>query len=67
MLGKFITFEGVDGSGKTCQANILFETLKKHGIKTKLLREPGGTAFGENIRKIILETSIYEGKSIRSL
>lgn len=56
MLGKFITFEGVDGSGKTCQAKILFETLQKNSIKAKLLREPGGTEFGEKIRKIILET-----------
>jgi len=56
MLGKFITFEGVDGSGKSCQAKALFETFKKNGIKAKLLREPGGTEFGEKIRNIILET-----------
>jgi len=56
MLGKFITFEGVDGSGKTSQAEILLKTLLNHGIKAKLLREPGGTEFGEKIRKIILET-----------
>ena len=56
MLGKFITFEGVDGSGKTKQAEFLANTLNNNGIKTHLLREPGGTIFGEKIRNVILGT-----------
>lgn len=52
--GKFITLEGVDGSGKTVQANLLSEFLSKNGIKNIHIREPGGTPLGEKIRSEIL-------------
>lgn len=52
--GKLITFEGIDGSGKSTQAQKALEFLKERGEKCKLLREPGGTPVGEAIRKILL-------------
>ncbi|RUM60163.1 MAG: dTMP kinase, partial [Persephonella sp.] len=52
--GKFIVFEGIDGSGKTTQAKKLYEYLKEKGLKTVLTKEPGGTDIGKEIRKILL-------------
>ncbi|MCF7809832.1 dTMP kinase [bacterium] len=49
-----ITFEGIDGSGKSTQAEKALEFLKERGVQCKLLREPGGTPLGEAIRKILL-------------
>lgn len=53
-LGKFITFEGADGCGKTSHANHLKVFLENLGIKVKMAREPGGTEFGEKIRELLL-------------
>src|SRR4030095_3724196 len=50
----FITFEGLDFSGKSTQAKLLHEYLRKRNIKTILLREPGGTTISEKIRELIL-------------
>ena len=55
MTGKFITFEGIDGSGKTTQINRLEEKLSQKGISTLILREPGGTKLSEKIREILLD------------
>jgi len=55
MTGKFITFEGIDGSGKTTQINLLEEKLSQQGISTLILREPGGTKLSEKIRGILLD------------
>src|SRR6185436_14079749 len=52
--GKFISFEGIEGCGKTTQIALLSEYLKKHSIPYTITREPGGTAVGEGIRKILL-------------
>ena len=51
--GIFITFEGGEGAGKSTQAKLLEKHLKNSGEKVLLLREPGTTAIGEKLRKII--------------
>lgn len=53
----FITFEGIDLSGKSTQARLLYDYLKKRKVKVEFLREPGGTEISEKIRKIILDKS----------
>ena len=53
----FISFEGVDYSGKTTQAQLLVERLRLSGREVVFLREPGGTALSEEIRKILLDKS----------
>lgn len=53
--GKFITFEGGEGAGKTTQAKMLCEALEGAGIETLLTREPGGTFGAEAIRDLVLE------------
>ena len=56
--GLFITFEGVDGCGKTTQIKLLDEYLRKSGYKTLLTREPGAKGLGEKLREILLN---YDG------
>ena len=51
----FVTFEGIEGSGKSYQSKKLYENLKKKNIHAILTREPGGTLEAERIRKVILE------------
>jgi len=55
MKGKFITFEGSEGSGKSTQSKLLYRYLKRKGFKVICLREPGGTKVSEKIRKILLD------------
>ncbi|MHB9145232.1 MAG: dTMP kinase [Symbiobacteriia bacterium] len=54
MRGLFITFEGIDGSGKSTQVKLLREFLDQHGVNYQFAREPGGTALGEQVRTILL-------------
>ena len=53
--GILITFEGIDGSGKTTQINELIHRLDQEKIDYRLFREPGGTRIGEKIRDILLD------------
>lgn len=53
--GLFITFEGIDGSGKSTQARVLAERLKSEGRDVILTREPGGSDGAEEIRSLVLE------------
>ncbi len=52
----FITFEGIDGSGKTTQINLLSARLRERGIDVLALREPGGNEISENIREVLLSS-----------
>lgn len=62
--GKFITFEGPEGSGKSTHAKKIFDHLTKLGYDCVLTREPGGTFVGEKIREILLNP---ENKNISLL
>ena len=53
--GRFITFEGIDGSGKSTQARLLADHLRGQGHDVVLTREPGGSPGAEDIRKLVLE------------
>ncbi len=53
--GLFITFEGIDGSGKTTQLELLYGDLRKKGITPVRTREPGGTALGEKVRTLLAD------------
>jgi dTMP kinase len=50
----FVTFEGIDGSGKTTQVELLRQELERRGHEVVATREPGGTALGEGIRELVL-------------
>jgi dTMP kinase len=54
--GKFVTLEGLDGTGKSTQLRRLAEALRRAGHKVIETREPGGTGTGEKIRKVLLDS-----------
>ena len=60
IAGKLITFEGIDGSGKSTQIQLLEAEFEKLGISYKIFREPGGTKLSEKIRKMLLDKENIE-------
>lgn len=67
MEGIFIVMEGPDGSGKSTQIDLLKQYLDKAGYKSIITREPGGTAIGEAIRKIILDPDHKEMSDVTEM
>ena len=57
MRGRFITFEGGEGSGKSTQARLLADALGAHGIAVTQTREPGGSPFAEAVRGMVMSTA----------
>lgn len=53
-----LTFEGIDGSGKSTQAGLLERRLQENGYDTLLVREPGGTELSERVRSLLLDSSL---------
>lgn len=60
MKGLFITFEGIEGCGKTTQAELLADYFRQQGREVLLTREPGGPKISESIRKILLSKDNFE-------
>lgn len=59
MKGKFITFEGIDGAGKSSHVEWLAERLRERGLTVQMTREPGGTALGEKLRDLLLNQPMH--------
>jgi dTMP kinase len=57
-LSRFITFEGIEGSGKTTQVALLSDALRARGDTVVTTREPGGTRLGEELRRLLLTSDV---------
>lgn len=60
-MTKFITFEGVDGAGKSTHLTWVADALRARGLEVVVTREPGGTALGEQLREMLLNQSMSIG------
>lgn len=58
-LGLFISFEGIDGAGKSTHISFVQDLLAQHGIKVITTREPGGTPLGEALRALLLKEKMH--------
>lgn len=67
LKGKFITFEGVEGAGKSTQSKLLVEYLNTNGIKAIWTREPGGCEGAEEIRKLLVNGAVNKWDGITEL
>lgn len=56
--GRFITFEGIDGAGKSTHIEALAQRLREQGARVVLTREPGGTPLAEQLRELVLHTAM---------
>jgi dTMP kinase len=57
--GKFITFEGIDGAGKSSHIAGVADLIRRHGFAVVCTREPGGTALGEKLRELLLHEPMH--------
>ena len=57
--GKFITFEGIDGAGKSTHIDAVVEICRRHGHAVVATREPGGTPLGEQLRELLLHQTMH--------
>ena len=57
--GKFITFEGIDGAGKSSHIDSVVDFLRRHGLSVVSTREPGGTPLGEKLRELLLSDAMH--------
>ncbi|MBC8201524.1 MAG: dTMP kinase [Planctomycetes bacterium] len=64
LAGKFVVFDGPDGSGKSTQMKRFMQWCREQGLVVKEVREPGGTAIGEQIRQVLLDP-VNEGMTIQ--
>jgi dTMP kinase len=55
---RFVTFEGIEGSGKTTQIQMLSTHLEERGVDHVLTREPGGTTIGDQVRRLVLDPAV---------
>jgi dTMP kinase len=59
MSGKFITFEGIDGAGKSTHIGYVSDYLRARGVELVSTREPGGTPLGEQLRELVLHEKMH--------
>jgi dTMP kinase len=62
--GKFITFEGIDGAGKSSHLEFLAESIRARGMEPVRTREPGGTPLGEQLREMVLHLPMQPGTEV---
>ena len=67
MRGQFITLEGIEGCGKTIQIGLLARCFEERAVPFRTTREPGGTAFGQEVRKIVLRHDAIDREPVSEL